>query len=406
MSKNIGISLAKTKKEFQNQFMVAFLGEKHSGKTIACALLKDALTRHYEKYSKGEYFGISTHGSTRMNKLIDKLTNEIFPAKTLLSEATPMTLEIVSPNAGDTIEIILRDMAGEKRKDLLQAEFPNVDERLQAIFNTSKLLTHVLFAKIYLFVIDCSKFGDDNKLRMEDAYVKDTILHLFDIKERAEELTGNRMHDPIAFIFTKYDLLPEKKQKLPSELIKLFPETLGALKRRHVGDLAYFKSSVVSVKKSPAEIQKEIKEKQKLNEDLINAEENVKDLEVKQSDLQNELDDAKQELESAKQRLEEIRPQNIPEQISKEEQNVRDVEEEVNSSQESLDDATEERDEARKRLIKLKSELEDNPPTTLEDLGISEYKPKKPLSYSLDDYLELIAWIIKMNKQIRGYSSK
>ena len=32
--------------------MVAFLGEKYSGKTIACALIKEALTRHYEKYTQ------------------------------------------------------------------------------------------------------------------------------------------------------------------------------------------------------------------------------------------------------------------------------------------------------------------------------------------------------------------
>ena len=52
LSKYLEAVIPKAKENFKNDFMVAFLGERFSGKTIACALIKDALTRHYAKYSK------------------------------------------------------------------------------------------------------------------------------------------------------------------------------------------------------------------------------------------------------------------------------------------------------------------------------------------------------------------
>lgn len=412
MSKNLDSIIEHAKTDLANQFMVAFLGERYSGKTIACALIKDALTRHYEKYTKGEYIGISTDGSKKMNQLMDKLTNGQFPAKTLLSEATPMTMEIISPVHGNKIEIVLRDMAGEKRKDLLEEDFPNVDERLKVIFKTAiitgkdyGLLTHVVFAKMYIIMIDCSKFKDVHKIRMEESYVKDTIRRLFEIKERLGDLTNNRIHDPFAFIFTKYDQLPTEMQKTPSELINELSEITGALKRYHDGDIAYFKSSVESEKLSDKEIQDAVREKQSSgNEDLKTAENNLNDLTVKKDDTKLELEQAQQSLIVLQKKLEQAKASGNQNAIDNAANEVTDAENEVNSAQEAFDELTEQLDTARKRLTKIKEELANNPPNTPEELGISEYKPKKPLQYSLEDYLQLIDWIIKMHKKISGFS--
>ena len=412
MTKYLDATIPKAKKDFENDLMVAFLGEKYSGKTVACALIKDALTMHYEKYSNGEYIGISTDGSTRMNKLMDKLTNEEFPAKTLLSEATPMTLEIVSTKEGNIIEVILRDMAGEQRKDLLEREFPSVEEGLETIFKTAiiegkdyGLLTHVIFAKIYLIVIDCSKFNDDNKRRMEESYVKETIRHLFSYKDKIGTLVNNRINDPIAFLFTKYDQLPEEKQKPPGDLLEELSEVTGALKRYHLGEVACFKSSVDSVKLSDAEIQLKIKEKlSSENEDLKEANNNVNDLIVKKDDLKVELDNALKVLNTKKQELTAAEATGEQPTIDKAKNNVQDAKEEVSSSQEAYNGVTKELDKTRQRLSSIKEELEENPPTEPSELGISEYTPKKPLSYSLDDYLQLIEWIINMKKRITGYT--
>lgn len=412
MTKYLDATIPKAKKDFENDFMVAFLGEKYSGKTVACALIKDALTRHYEKYSNGEYVGISTKGSTRMNILLDKLTNEEFPAKTLLSEATPMTLEIVSTKEGNITEIILRDMAGEKRKDLLEHEFTSVEEGLETIFKTAiiegkdyGLLTHVIFAKIYLVVIDCSKFDDDNKKRMEESYIKDTFRHLFYYKDKIGTLVNNRINDPIAFLFTKYDQLSEEKQKSPGDLLKELPEVTGALKRYHLGEVACFKSSVDSDKLSDDEIQLKIKEKlSSENEDLKEAQNNVNDLIVKKDDLKRELDDASKVLNTKKQELKDAEATGDQPTIDKAKNNIQDAKQEVTSSQEAYAEVTKELDKARQRLSNIKEELEENPPTEPSELGISEYRPRKPLSYTLDDYLQLIAWIINMKKRITGYT--
>ena len=412
MTKYLDAIIPKEKKYLENDFMVAFLGEKYSGKTVACALIKDALTRHYEKYSNGEYIGISTEGSTRMNILMDKLTNEEFPAKTLLSEATPMTLEIVSTKEGNIIEIILRDMAGEKRKDLLEHEFTSVEEGLETIFKTAiiegkdyGLLTHVIFAKIYIIVIDCLMFNDDHKKRMEESYVKDTIRNLFYYKDKVGALINNRINDPIAFLFTKYALLPEEKQKLPSDLLEELPEVTGALKRYHLGEVVCFKSNVDSVKFSDDEIQLKIKEKLgSENEDLKEADNNVNDLTVKKDDLKVELDDALKILNTKKQALKDAEATGDQPTIDKAKNNAQDAKEEVSSSHEAYDEVTKELDKARQRLSNIKEELEENPPTEPSELGISEYMPKKPLSYTLDDYLQLIEWIINIKKRITGYT--
>ena len=71
-------------------------------------------------------------------------------------------------------------MAGEKRQDIFEEDFPDIDKRLEEIFDTAiidekdyGLLTHVIFAKMYIFVIDSSKFTDEHKIRIEETAIKE-----------------------------------------------------------------------------------------------------------------------------------------------------------------------------------------------------------------------------------------
>jgi len=411
---NLDTRIARAKKDFKNQFMVAFLGEKYSGKTVACALIKDALTRHYEKYSDGKWIGISTHGSKKMKQLMNDLTNGIFPAKTLLAEATPMTLEIISPSEGKKIEIVLRDMAGEKRQDIFEEDFSDIDKRLEEIFDTAiidekdyGLLTHVIFAKMYIIVIDSSKFTDEHKIRMEETAIKDSIRRLWEIKERVEDVTNHRIHDSFAFLFTKYDQLPTAKKKSPEELMKELPEVTGALTRYHVGEISYFKSCVESDTILKKEIDDAIKEKQSSeNVDLKDSKNKQKDLEVKKEDVRKELEEADEELTTLQNKLDvEVKPAGVPENIAEAEQEIKDAEEERNSLREEHNDITMQLDNARKRVTSIKEKLQNAPPSTAEEWGISKYKPKKPLKYSLDDYLLLIDWIIKIHTKVIGFTN-
>ena len=124
------------KQDFHDEIMVAFLGDKFSGKTVHCALIKDVLAKDLKDHTKGKYIGIGTDGSDRMNKIVDKLYDGEYPAKTLLSEATPMTLEVFSKSGGEKMKIVLRDMAGEKKEDLLEKDM-DIDERIEKIFSLS-----------------------------------------------------------------------------------------------------------------------------------------------------------------------------------------------------------------------------------------------------------------------------
>lgn len=395
------------KEDFRDEIMVAFLGDKFSGKTVHCALIKDVLTKDLKKHTKGKYIGIGTDGSDRMNLIVDKLYAGEFPAKTLLSEATPMTLEVFSKSGGENMKIVLRDMAGEKKEDLLEKDM-DVDERLEKIFKMAPipdkpygLLSHLVFAKIYIILVDCSKIEE---WPSKQAYIKDTIRHLHDIKKRIDDLVNKRIHAPIAIVFSKYDTLKKDKKKSVKELMKQLPEVEGALEIYHKGPLNYISSSVNSIEIPEKELKEAMMKKlEEGDEDKKNAANLVADSEVQQSEAKKNLHDAKHTLNELQERLTQVKTTNDQNQINP-------VQEEVNKAQEEFDEAdakyaeiTGKLDDARKGLDEINKSLEKAMDKLPEELGVSKYKPTKPLSYSRDGYLDLITWLIKMNKEIRGF---
>lgn len=395
------------KEDFKDQVMVAFLGDKYSGKTVHCALIKDAAAKHLKDHTNGKYLGIATDGSERMNQIIDKLYDGEFPAKTFPEEATPMTVEIFSKSAGETIKIVLRDMAGEKKEDLLEKEMP-IDDRMEKIFNLAPiegkpygLLTHLVFAKIYIILIDCDKH---KKWPSKQAYVKDTIRHLFQIKERIGEIANNRIYAPIAIVFSKYDTLFKEDRKSVKELMKELPEIEVALEKFHKGPISYFKSQVDSHPIPEKELREVVKKKiEEDNEEKKEAENRVKDKEAKLTEAKNSLNEATQNFNEANQKLEEAKPRNNQQEIAEAQQNLNEAQEELSDAKEKYTEATSELDDTRKKLNEIKEGLEKKPQPSPEELGLSTYRPYHPLSYSRDDYLDLITWLIKMNKQIHGY---
>lgn len=398
------IDLAKD--DFKDQVMVAFLGDKYSGKTVHCALIKDAAVKHLREHTNGKYRGISTDGSERMNKIIDKLYSGEFPAKTYLEEATPMTVEIFSKSAAETIKIVLRDMAGEKKEDLLEREMP-IDDRMEEIFKLAPIegkpygmMAHLVFAKIYVILIDCSKYPEwPNK----QAYVKDTIRHLFDIKQRIGDIANNRIHAPIAIVFSKYDTMDKEKKKTVKELMKELEEIDGALEKYHKGPIKYFKSYVCSHPVPEKELKEAVKKKIEDNVEQKEAENTVNDKTAVRTEAKNRLNKTKHNFNEAMKKLEEVKPANNQPVIDEAQKELDKVQTELNAAEENHTKATSEEDDARKKLNEIKEKLAKQPQPSPEDLGISNYRPKQPLSYSRDDYLDLITWLIKMNKQIRGY---
>ena len=397
----------KAKKDFEDQILVAFLGDKFSGKTVQCALIKDAVARYLRDATNGEYYGIGTDGSERMNLLIKKLHNGEFPAKTTPDEATPMTIEIHSKTgAGGVMKIVLRDMAGEQGEDLLQKEM-GVDDRLEKIFKVAPidgkpygLLTHLIFAKIYIILIDCSKY---DRWSYEQAYVKDTLRSIFEIKKRIGEITNNKLTSHIAIVFSKYDTLKEPA-KPPKELLKELQEIETALDIFHEGSVECFISKVDSVPLDPKEIDLEIKKKlDSENKEKAKLETLIPDKEAEKKNAINELNSAKENVNEIQERLNQVKPTNDPNQINPIQEELNSAEDVLSESQETVSQITEELDDARKNLRTINEEIEKGPRPQAEELGISIYKPKNPLAYSKEDYLDLIKWLISKHKQIRGF---
>lgn len=396
------------KADFEKDMMVAFLGDMASGKTVNCALIKDTVTQYLEERTNGEYYGTATDGSDRMNQLIKKLYTGTFPVKTYVDQATPMTIDIHSKSgSGGVMKIILRDMAGEKGEDLLQQEM-DVNERLKKIFKMSPiegkpygLLTHLVFAKIYIILIDCSKYRD---WPFKQAYVKDTIRHLHDIKKRIGEITNNRITAPIAIVFSKYDTLAKTKQKPAKELMKELKEIKTALNIYHDGNVECFLSKVDSTPLTKEQIDTEVKRVyEEKNEEKKKAENDVKDIAPEKEDAKNTLDQAKEKVNEVQGKLDQVNPTKDPNQINPVQEELDTAQEKLEEAEQEYAEATSALDNARKTLNEINKKIKEGPNPPPEKLGVSIYKPNRPLSYSKDDYLDLIMWLIKKHKQIRGY---
>ena len=395
------------KNDFKDKVTVAFLGDRFSGKTVHCALIKDVLAKYLNRYTNGEYIGVATEGSDRMNKIIEKLYNGKFPAGTLPSDPKPTILDVFSRSGGSKMQIVLRDMAGEQRWKLLGQEM-DVDERLEKIFEAAPidgkrygLLTHLIFAKIYIIVIDCSKI---NKWPSEQAYIKDTILHLFEIKERIGDTMNSRMHSPIAIVFSKYDTLPEEQKKSAKELMDQLPEVVNILEVYHRGNIGYFKSSIDSIQMPDSEIDEAMTQKQLENDQERQAiEEDIANMQVTQDEAENDMDRARQAVSEAMQLLNNVQKTNDPNQIDPAQKASDNAQFELSVAESTFVATRDEMDRMQKKLNKLDRSSAESADKSPEELGISKYRPKEPLSYNRDDYLDLITWLIKMNKQVRGF---
>ena len=206
---------------------------------------------------------------------------------------------------------------------------------------------------------------------------------------------NGRIYDPIIFLFTKYDQLPIEKQTSPAELIKELPEITGALHKYHNGDISYFKSFVESKVLSENEINKAITEKQsQKNKDLIDATNKIEHLESAKKNAQKELARDDEIVSQLQNRLaknkesSEITTDDL--KYAKNEQMI---------SKKKLVEITTQLDTAKRRLADIKDRLKIDPPSTAEELGISKYRPNKPLKYSIVDYLQIIDWIIKIHQK-------
>lgn len=385
--------------DFDGRVAVAFLGTQHAGKTVLCALLKDAAAKHLLRHTNGRYLGMATDGSGRINRITDALYDGRFPEKTAQGEAVPLTVEITSPENGTNLSLIFHDMAGEEYDDLLVGEMP-AEDRVRQILDTRKdgdraygLMTHLIFAKIYVVVIDCSTaelWGSS------ESYVKDAIRSIYHIKKFNRDLYRDKIPADMAVVFTKHDGRPE--DELADQLANSLPELDAAMKKYVGGDIKWFRSRLACAKMDRKEVERMLADKHKAK--LAVSEDAVRNLRNAIGKVVQRLEAAQSDLKTATSRLDGAKGSGDPAKIK--------------SAQSAHVKSTRRYEEAER----TKSDLEDELNRALSESerirsadsmshgsgnGGALQRPDKPLSYNTDEYLDMIGWLIKMANRATGH---
>ncbi len=392
-----------SKEDFAKKKTVAFVGERKSGKTVIATILKHAMVNHFV-VSNPQWKVWVTEGSSRINAITKKLTHGTFPGSTLPGDASPITLEIFSDEGtGGGIEITLQDMAGESKEKLLREEFKNEEERILSIFTQQPIkkksygmLAHLAFAKIYILVVDCGKFVDWEN---EQSYLANTIRSLSLIQKRVGSDNNGKIISPMAIIFSKYDRLPKEEQKTAEKLLERLPEFKSALEIAHKGNRKLFLSQIKSTPRTTQElkelVQKEVSTK---NNKLNQIEKNIDNDKILLKNAENKFKEIQQQLDESKNELKDATKKNIPQEIQNAQIKISEIMNYYNDSEEVLKDATRILNIHQLNKTELETRLKKEQPSAI-DLGISEFKPEIPLGYNVDQYLDLISWIIEMSKE-------
>lgn len=388
--------LDRARADFDDMISVAFIGTRYAGKTVHCALLKDAAAKHLMRRTRGRYIGVATVGSGRMNKIVDALYSGNFPKKTPQGEATPLTVEIAATKNGSNVALIFNDMAGEEYDELLTSEMP-VEQRIQGILDTPGidgkpygLMTHLIFARMYVVVIDCSAIESWGS---SQAYVKDAIRSIYEIKKYTRDLYNNKMMADIIIVFSKCDTLSDDKSI--DELANELPEVGGIIKRYVVGDVKCFKSRLESIKMD----EEEIKEVQagRLNESLAEAKKKV-------AAYQSTLDRATSRLEAEKSALNTATSDFDAAKTSGDPEKIRSCQATHDKARRRYEEADRERSSLMDSLSSARAEVEEisSKDPADGDYDVGRYRPAKPLSYNTDEYLDMITWMIKRANRAMG----
>ena len=414
-----GVSNAKD--YFKHKTTVAFLGSAYAGKTVHCALIKDTVAKYLFDATNKNYEGLATTGSEKINKIIYNLYDEKFPVKTDLNEDTKVVIEITSQKFTQPVEIILQDMPGEKYYDFLIKEIRDdelIDRRSQIMnFNKRKEdsygpMTHLLFAKIYVILLDCSEY---EKWDGAQGQIATTIQNLYKLKNSLDLDVDGKIHDSIAIVFTKYDTL--ESNKTAEELYGELKEIQAAFRRYVEKEPTCFTSKINCRSLTDDEIDRAI------NNNADAEDKNYIKLKIKlQNNDQNSnsykksIEDQKVQISKFESELSDL--QNDPNIINSDDVTTRDqiksAENKVNREKTKLskmilnhkklisdgqiirskiNDINSERND-------INNERNDKPLQTLRSLNIPDHVPIKKFEYNHDEYIKLIEWFIEKNHGI------
>lgn len=383
--------------DFADRFTVAFLGTRYAGKTVHCALLKDAAARRLKRHTNGKYLGVATAGAGRINRIVDALYDGQFPAKTAEGAAVQLTVEISSTENGTEIPLIFHDMAGEEYDDLLVDEM-DAEERIRRILETSKvdskpygLMAHLIFAKVYIMLVDCSDIESWNS---SQAYIKDAIRSIYEIKKRIRALHNSKVSSHLAIVFSKYDMLDDAVDV--AELAKRLDEVDAAITKYMGGEVKYFKSKVDSTKLSDDEVRKAAGDKQTAQ--LGDATRRMAEHKGALGRAESFAAAAQDALSTATANLDSARDLGDT-------QLIRSCRLEYGKARKEHDEAVQACAELEDKVGKIEAEIKKITSADASPVGgaSADYRPDMPLSYNADEYLDLIDWMIWLARKEAGH---
>ena len=356
--------IAEMRPDGKDSKVVAFIGDSGCGKTVVSALLKHALSKHFIPNSKGEWEAVPSSGYEFINSVISEMKKGKFPDQTLEEDYPKLIIDVYHTKGNTTkIKLVLRDMSGENYTKLLSTENPNFEEQINALLDDPEKNVYIIFAKIYVILIDCSQKDDWDA---DPSYITSTISKLKEFKEKIHHYEEDKkINNPIAIIFTKADRLKETDQiKTAKELMKEYPGLESSLNINQDGSRGFFKVSVDSKLETSHEAEKRIRDiKERLEKKFL----------LKKNALKITMNIA------------------IDKAIIDVEKNSR----EENQTEEMINVAKE---KARNAVLeKYKEELLEEMPKlkNKEKHLIQKWNVKTPLNYSETEYNRFISWIFE-----------
>ena len=395
-------SLQNLKNKYDDDLVVAFLGDTNTGKTVCSALIQDTAVNYLREITKDEHYGFVTEGNDIIYRTIKTLNDGVYTSPTPKSETIKIKIKINSTKSSESTNIYLHDISGEHSQKFLESGIDPGQElaRAQSIINESTSvndtygqLSHLIIADVYIILIDCTKYKEWASHQMR---VSTIIQNIFKLKNILGDIHYKKFHSPVALIFSKYDTLPRNEKKTTDELFKQFPNVRNVLEEYHNKPdmFRHYKSNIKSEKLTLDESRKINQELLKNNHARSTLGNNIIDLKtIMQDELKNK-EDALIEFNSAQTLLNNT-PKNSPA--------FTDATNALNEARLNQDNIVSRYNSTKMKLTQVKKQLSD-----LKHFykcmipNNDSYAPVKPLTYNHKDYAELITWLVNMDKIIKG----
>ncbi len=240
--------LPQTGKELKGRNYVAILGLSGVGKTVLVTLLSNALDHHFLGVHPDITANISS-GKPFLEKCENSMLDGEFPPRTQPLKRDEIVIEMDRKGVtGTPTKIRFPDISGEDFESMMLGGEIEGADRVLKVFDMSKAkgkshgdMSYVVYADMYLILLDCKKLEQWPKMARNHAMVLQTIR---DFKGQIDETRKGKTETPIGIILTKSDMLPDSDQDT-SELLKThmkpFMNTIDSV---HKGGVEFFKCFV------------------------------------------------------------------------------------------------------------------------------------------------------------------